>query len=152
MYIMRKMNREKKAATDAERVALLADGYRDVTPSALHEDAPAEKEAPVKTGKVPVGKNQDKARDSIKKSKPADTGQKKPVAAADSSVQGTVETENSRAPETTEVSEYTQKETVEGATVPKTQQSVESVGSAQEQSTESTDSVQPSPEASQNPL
>ena len=29
MYIMRKMNREKKAATEAERAALLADGYRE---------------------------------------------------------------------------------------------------------------------------
>lgn len=132
MYIMRKMNREKKAATDAERAALLADGYRDVTPPALHEDASVETEASVKPGKVPAGRNQDKAHDPIKKSKAADTRQKN-VAAAGLSVQGTVETQKSEGPKTTEVSESTQKESVSGAAVHETQQSVEAVGSIQDQ-------------------
>lgn len=37
MYIMKNMNREKKAATEAERDALLLEGYIDVTPANKQE-------------------------------------------------------------------------------------------------------------------
>lgn len=129
MYIMRKMNREKKAATDAGRAALLADGYRDVTPPALHENTPAEAETPVKPGKVTAGKNQD----PIKKSKAADIRQKKTVPAAGSSDQGMVETEKTKILETIELSESTQKAGAEGAAVPEAPHSEMAAGSAQGQ-------------------
>lgn len=134
MYIMRKMNWEKKAATDAERAALLADGYRDVTPPALHEDASVETESSVKPGKVPAGRNQDKAQVPIKKLKAADTRQKKTMAASGLSAQSAAETEKSEVSETTEVSESIQKESVSGAAAHETQQSAEAVGSTQDQS------------------
>lgn len=114
MYMMRKMNREKKAATDAERAALLADGYRDVTPPALHENAPAGTVAPVNPGKVPAGEDQD----PIKKLKAADTRQKKTVSAAGPPDQGMAETEKSKILENTGSSESTQKESVEEAAGP----------------------------------
>ena len=44
MYIMKKMNREKKAATEEERNALLLAGYVDVTP-AKKEESETSKEA-----------------------------------------------------------------------------------------------------------
>lgn len=156
MYIMRKMNQEKKAATDAERAALLAAGYMDVTPAALHEDMSAEKEdpvirKPVKKEIVPAGKNLDKARDSIKKTKTADTKQKKSVEAVGPADQRPVETEDSKEPESAEAEDSMLKETIEATVTPGEQQSVGAAGSAQEQSKELTDSVQQSPEASQNP-
>lgn len=154
MYIMRKMNREKRAATDAERAALLADGYRDVTPPALYEDAPIEKEAPVimrepvKKEKLPAGKNPDKVRDPIKKAKTADTKQKRSVEADRAAGQESVEAEGSTG---TGSVDPMQKETVKTEPAPGAQQPVGETGPAQEQPTETTDSVQPFPETSQNP-
>ena len=154
MYIMRKMNREKKAATDSERAALLADGYRDVILPASHEDMSAEKEdpvvmrEPVKKEKLPAGKNPDKAQDPIKKAKTADTKQKKSVEAGRAADQEPVEAEGSTEPES---ADPMQKETVKTEPAPGAQQPVGETGPAQEQPTETTDSVQPFPKASQNP-
>lgn len=50
MYIMKKMNREKKAATEEERNVLLLVGYVDVTPVKKEESTPEtskEAETPV---------------------------------------------------------------------------------------------------------
>lgn len=143
MYIMRKMNREKKAATDAGRAALLADGYRDVTPQALHEDTPDKKEDAVmqkteKKGKVPAGKNPDKARDS-KKAQTAGTADYRPLE------------KDSRVMESTEAADSMQQGNPDAAAVPETQQSEGAAVSAQEQSAKPADSTQQSPEASQNP-
>lgn len=45
MYIMKKMNREKKAATEEERNLLLLAGYVDVTP--VKNETSKEAETPV---------------------------------------------------------------------------------------------------------
>lgn len=134
MYIMRKMNREKKAATETERAALLADGYRDMTPPPLHGDLPAGKGDPVlrepeKKEKMPVGKKPDKTRSPVKKVKAADTKQEESAKASGSDRQ----------------------EAVEKADVPEAQLSAETGAPAQEQPAELTESGQQSPEGTQNP-
>lgn len=143
MYIMRKMNREKKAATDAGRAALLADGYRDVTPAVLRENVPSGKgdpaiQEPAKKEKVSAEKT------PAKKEKAADTKQKKPAG------QGAAEKENPRIPEAGETTESMQKETIEAA-VQETKQSAEADSPAQEQPAEQAGSMQQLPEAPQNP-
>lgn len=91
MYIMRKMNREKKAATEAERAALLADGYRDMALPVRHEGLSAVKEDPEKKEKMPVNK----------KAKTADTKQKKTAKTSGSDGQEPAETADPVQEETT---------------------------------------------------
>ncbi len=79
MYIMRKMNREKKAATEAERAALLADGYRDMTPPVRHEGLSAGREYPVLWDTEKKEK-----KPAAKKMKTADTKQKETAKASGS--------------------------------------------------------------------
>ncbi|HBV83918.1 MAG TPA: hypothetical protein DEB74_14255 [Lachnospiraceae bacterium] len=106
MYIMRKLNREKKALTDVQRAALLAEGYQDITPvqqedlSSIKEDSAVSK--PVKKEKTPGRKITDKVHESVKKAKDVT--------------------------ETEEVKENIEKDIA----VPKTQQSIEVVDSAQQ--------------------
>lgn len=92
MYIMRKMNREKKASTDAERASLLADGYKDITPDTQHENVPVKKEnpvirEPVKKVKESAGKSAVIIREPVKKTKEAvkktETEQQNPVEEAE---------------------------------------------------------------------
>lgn len=108
MYIMRKLNREKKALTDAQRAALLAEGYQDITPvqqedlSSIKEDSVVNK--PVKKEKAPGRKTTDKIHESVKKEKDVT--------------------------ETEEVKETIEKD----MTAPEAQQSTEMVDSAQQPS------------------
>lgn len=143
MYVMRKMNREKKAATDAARAALLADGYRDVTPAVLRENVSSGKgdpavQEPAEKEKVSAGKK------PVKKEKEADTKQNKPAG------QEAAEKESSRMPEAAETTESMQKETIVAA-VQETKQPAEAASPAQEQPAEQAGSMQQLPEAPQNP-
>ncbi|MDE5698160.1 MAG: hypothetical protein K2I96_12250 [Lachnospiraceae bacterium] len=156
MYIMRKMNREKKAATEAERAALLADGYRDMTPPPLHGDLPAGEGDPVlrepeKKEKKPVGKNPDKTRSPVKKVKAADTKQEEPAKVSGSDRQEPVEKEGSIVPDSAEAADPVQKENIREAAAPEAQLSAETDGPVQEQPAGQTDSAQQPPEETQNP-
>jgi hypothetical protein len=136
MYIMRKMNREKKAATEAERAVLLADGYRDMTPPARHEGLSDGREDPVlrhteKNEKMPANK----------KAKAADTKQKKPAKASGSDGQ-----------EPAEAAYPVQKETAGETAAPEVQPSAAADIPVQEQPVGLTESAQQSQEGAQDPV
>lgn len=157
MYIMRKMNREKKAATEAERAALLADGYRDMTPPARHEGLSAGREDPVlrdteKKEKMPAGKKPDKTRSPVKKVKSVDARQEEPAEVSGSDGQDPVEKENSIVPDSAEAADPVQKENIREAAAPEAQLSVETDIPVQEQPAGLTESAQQPPEGTQDPV
>lgn len=135
MYIMRKMNREKKAATEAERAALLADGYRDMTP-ARHEGLSAGREDPVlrdpeKKEKMPAAK----------KMKPADTKRKETAKASKSDGQ-----------KRAEAADPVQKEATGEPAAPEVQPPAATDIPVQEQPAGLTESTQQTPEGTQDPV
>ena len=72
MYIMKKMNREKKAATEEERNLLLLAGYVDVTPVKKEESTPEtfkEAETPVEEQAVELSDTDVKEKKKVSKKK-----------------------------------------------------------------------------------
>ncbi len=135
MYIMRKMNREKKAATEAERAALLADGYRDMTP-VRHEGLSAGREYPI-------------LRDTEKKEKmPA----AKKMKTADMKRKETAKASGSDGQEPAEAADPVQKETAGETAVPEVQPPAATDIPVQEQPAGLTESAQQSREGAQDPV